>query len=635
MALRTPPSWLQNGSHPAENDRLSMQALYATTGIIGTSSLAVTQNGTPNMSVNSATGWAAILGTYQSNMGVYTAYNDATVNAAIATANPTLARIDLVCLTVSDSFYTGSTNTVAVNVVTGTAAASPTVPATPTNSIALAQVAVGAGVTSIVTANITDSRVNVTTNLPVVTLTGTQTLTNKTLTTPVISSISNTGLLTLPTSTDTVVARATTDTLTNKTLSYPIESAFTTATGFAGYQFYLQTNNGVQYITANSTANGTLNLTAASGTTLNSIMATGQSASCVLLVTNGTTAYYPTAYQVDGSAVTPKWAGGTAPSAGNASGIDVYSFTIIKTGSAAFTVLAGQTKFAQEAKMSPLLSGFAFGGSGTTKATITGTTGSPTVDTTTRPGKTIYRFTGSGTFTVDVAGICEMLAIGGGGGGGGNFNTGQVYGMGGGGAGGLIVSTSAGLAATTYTVTIGSAGPENNNGNNTTITAGQIQAYFAQGGGKGGAGSAGGIGGCGGGGYGNNLSGGAAQFGQGFAGGAGAPAVSTYGGGGGGGCGAVGVAATTGGGNGGNGIANSITGVSVTYGGGGGGGSSQTGTPRGTGGTGGGGQGGFQVGSAGQNATVANSGSGGGGAGCADGSVGGAGAAGVVIIVIG
>jgi hypothetical protein len=53
----------------------------------------------------------------------------------------------------------------------------------------------------------------------VATLAGTQTLTNKTLTTPVISSISNTGTLTLPTSTDTLVGRATTDTLTNKTLT--------------------------------------------------------------------------------------------------------------------------------------------------------------------------------------------------------------------------------------------------------------------------------------------------------------------------------------------------------------------------------------------------------------------------------
>jgi hypothetical protein len=55
----------------------------------------------------------------------------------------------------------------------------------------------------------------------VATLTGTQTLTNKTLTTPVISSISNSGTITLPTGTDTLVGRATTDTLTNKTLTSP------------------------------------------------------------------------------------------------------------------------------------------------------------------------------------------------------------------------------------------------------------------------------------------------------------------------------------------------------------------------------------------------------------------------------
>ena len=165
MALRTPPSWLQNGSHPAENDRLTMQAIVSSTGTIGSSSLAVTQNGTPNMSVNIASGWAGIVGTYQSNMGTYIVFNDATVNATIATANPTNPRIDLVCLTVSDAFYTGSTNTVAVNVVTGTAAVSPAVPATPTNSIVLAQIAVAAATTSIVTANITDRRIAASSNL--------------------------------------------------------------------------------------------------------------------------------------------------------------------------------------------------------------------------------------------------------------------------------------------------------------------------------------------------------------------------------------------------------------------------------------------------------------------------------------
>jgi hypothetical protein len=68
---------------------------------------------------------------------------------------------------------------------------------------------------------ITDNTVTYNIDSTVATLTGSQTLTNKTLTTPIISSISNTGTLTLPTSTDTLVGRATTDTLTNKTLTSP------------------------------------------------------------------------------------------------------------------------------------------------------------------------------------------------------------------------------------------------------------------------------------------------------------------------------------------------------------------------------------------------------------------------------
>ncbi len=75
-------------------------------------------------------------------------------------------------------------------------------------------------------------------------------------------------------------------------------------------------------------------------------MSTGQSMTVAFLVTQGATAYYNSAVQVDGSSVTPKYQGGTAPTTGNASSIDIYSYTIIKTGSAAFTILASQTKFA-------------------------------------------------------------------------------------------------------------------------------------------------------------------------------------------------------------------------------------------------------------------------------------------------
>ena len=81
---------------------------------------------------------------------------------------------------------------------------------------------------------------------------------------------------------------------------------------------------------------------------MNTALSTGQSTTIAILATNGGTAYYNTSVQVDGttSGVTTKWQGGTAPTAGNASSIDVYSYTIIKTASATFTVLASQTKFA-------------------------------------------------------------------------------------------------------------------------------------------------------------------------------------------------------------------------------------------------------------------------------------------------
>jgi hypothetical protein len=75
-------------------------------------------------------------------------------------------------------------------------------------------------------------------------------------------------------------------------------------------------------------------------------MVTGESLTLVFLVTNGATAYYQSAFQIDGSSVTPKWQGGTAPTTGNASSIDAYTVTIVKTGSAAFTAFAAQSRFA-------------------------------------------------------------------------------------------------------------------------------------------------------------------------------------------------------------------------------------------------------------------------------------------------
>jgi hypothetical protein len=125
-----------------------------------------------------------------------------------------------------------------------------------------------------------------------------------------------------------------------------IETATVSATAATGTINYDITTQSVLYYTTNASGNWTVNFRGSSGTSLNTLMATGESMSVTFLVTQGATAYYNSAVQVDGSSVTPKWQGGTAPTSGNASSIDSYTYVIIKTGSAAFTVLAAQTKFA-------------------------------------------------------------------------------------------------------------------------------------------------------------------------------------------------------------------------------------------------------------------------------------------------
>lgn len=115
------------------------------------------------------------------------------------------------------------------------------------------------------------------------------------------------------------------------------------ATGTIDYDV---TTQGVLYYTSNASANWTVNFRASSGTSLNTAMSTGQVLTCAFMVTNGSPAYYNSAVTVDGTSVTPKWLSGTAPTSGNANSVDVYSYSIIKTGSAAFTVLASQSRYA-------------------------------------------------------------------------------------------------------------------------------------------------------------------------------------------------------------------------------------------------------------------------------------------------
>jgi hypothetical protein len=119
--------------------------------------------------------------------------------------------------------------------------------------------------------------------------------------------------------------------------------AATAATGTVNFDVSTQS---ILYYTSNASANWTLNIRGSSSVALNSIMSTGQSVTVTHLVTQGGTAYYNSALTVDGTSVTPKWSGGTAPSAGNANSVDVYTYTLIKTGSGSFTVFASQTRYA-------------------------------------------------------------------------------------------------------------------------------------------------------------------------------------------------------------------------------------------------------------------------------------------------
>jgi len=186
------------------------------------------------------------------------------------------------------------------------------------------------------------------------------------------TAVAGTTTLTLPAATDTLVGLATTDVLTNKTLTSPTintatiatptitggtntgsilvspeERTTVSATAATGTVNFDAATQSVLYYTTNASANWTLNIRGTSGTTLNSMLAVGDAITVVFLATNGATAYYPTVYQIDGSAVTPKWQGGTAPSAGNASSIDSYSLTILKTAATpTYVVLGSQTKFA-------------------------------------------------------------------------------------------------------------------------------------------------------------------------------------------------------------------------------------------------------------------------------------------------
>lgn len=134
--------------------------------------------------------------------------------------------------------------------------------------------------------------------------------------------------------------------MSNGTLTSPKETVELSPSPATGTVNIDTLTASVEVLTANATGNWTTNVRGSGATTLNSTMEVGEQISVVLVTPNGATAYYPTGFTIDGSAVTPKWLGGSAPSSGNINSTDVYVYTIIKTASATYTVLASQNKFA-------------------------------------------------------------------------------------------------------------------------------------------------------------------------------------------------------------------------------------------------------------------------------------------------
>lgn len=171
MAEVNPAGWFQAlATHSAEQMRSYLGSGFAlpqgaqslkTAGAVHPSlgtSMIVTQNGTPNMTVNVGSGVCWIGGTESTKQGTYFCQNDAVKNLTIAASDPTLNRFDLIVAKVQDSAYSGGTNAWSLAVVQGTASGSPSSPVAPANSIILARVSVNAGVTAITSGDILDTR---------------------------------------------------------------------------------------------------------------------------------------------------------------------------------------------------------------------------------------------------------------------------------------------------------------------------------------------------------------------------------------------------------------------------------------------------------------------------------------------
>ena len=181
MSLEVVPYCISADLHSAALFRQTLQDLLSGTGVLQAGDLEVIQHTSPELNVvvqpgnilipgtqGGTTGQRANLGSQHStytaclanftSAGVYKAYNSAAATLAIASADKTNPRIDLICASVQDAYYSGSNNQAILQVVTGTPSGSPSAPTPPENTVVLAQVEVKANATKIETAQITSER---------------------------------------------------------------------------------------------------------------------------------------------------------------------------------------------------------------------------------------------------------------------------------------------------------------------------------------------------------------------------------------------------------------------------------------------------------------------------------------------
>ena len=126
-----------------------------------------------------------------------------------------------------------------------------------------------------------------------------------------------------------------------------VEPETISATAATGTINLYPSSQSILYYTTSASNNFILNVAWSASATLNATLSTGQAVTVVFKNTNGASAKYCTAIQVDGTTtgVTTKWQG-AAPVAGDANALDIYTITVTKTGSATFNVLASMTPFA-------------------------------------------------------------------------------------------------------------------------------------------------------------------------------------------------------------------------------------------------------------------------------------------------